>query len=197
MEKDDAYLVSRCLNGDVNAYSDLVGRYQESVYATAFYYVGRHGGAEDVAQDSFLAAYRSLPSLRKHDRFAPWLKEITCRTASNWLRKQGGRLNHETPLPYKRTLSIEDVRLGPGAHMEKQERLEQIQQAIDTLPIRYRLPVVLRYLQELSYEEIAHFTGETRDEIRGVLQRASRQLRQILIENGQEEEWQEWHRTQN
>jgi RNA polymerase sigma-70 factor (ECF subfamily) len=194
MEKDDAYLVARCLDGDAEAYADLVERYQASVYATAFYYVGRHGGAEDVAQDAFLAAYRSLPSLRKPERFAPWLKEITCRTASNWLRKQEGRLHHETPLPYKRTVSIEDMRSGPRRHLEKQERLERVQQAIDTLPVRYRLPVVLRYLQELSYDEIATFTGESHDEVRGILQRATRQLRQILIDDNQEEDGQQWHR---
>ena len=52
--------------------------------------------------------------------------------------------------------------------------------AIDSLPERYRLPVVLRHLQELSYDEISRFTGESRDEIRGILQRAGRQLRDLL-----------------
>lgn len=195
MEPNDAQLVRRCLDGDVDAYADLVQRYQTSVYATAFYYVGRYGGSEDVAQDALLAAYRSLPRLKKPESFGPWLKEITCRTASNWLRRNARRMKHETPLPYKRTLSIEDAREGPRSATERQERIERVQKAIDTLPVRYRLPVILRYLQELSYEEISRFTGESHDEVRGILQRAGRQLRQVLIDEDKAGEQDKWRRT--
>ena len=61
MEVEDAQLVTRCLGGDTDAFGVLVQRYQGAVYATAFYYVGRYGAAEDVAQEAFMAAYRSLP----------------------------------------------------------------------------------------------------------------------------------------
>lgn len=183
MRLEDAELVRRCLGGDTDAYGELVQRYQGAVFATAFYYVGRHGAAEDIAQDALLAAYRSLPRLRDADKFGPWLKQIACRTAANWLRKNGDRLATETPLPYKRTVAIEDVREGPRGRTERRERLDQVQRAIDTLPERYRLPVVLRYLQELSYQEISEYTGETKDEVRGILQRAGRQLRDILADD--------------
>lgn len=177
---EDAEMVRRCLLGDTEAYGKLVRRYQQAVYATAFYYVGRYGAAEDIAQEALLTAYRSLRQLRDPGRFGPWVKEITCRTASNWLRKHQKRLQQETPLPYRKTVSIEDARLGPRGAVERSERYEQVHTAIDALPERYRLPVVLRYLQELSYEEIAEFTGESYDEIRGTLQRAGRQLRDLL-----------------
>lgn len=175
-------LIQRCLAGDTEAYAVIVDRYQRAVYATAYYYVRRVHAAEDVAQEAFFAAYRTLPNLRDHNRFAPWLKQITCRTAANWLRKHGKRLQNETPLPHRRTISIEDARPGPRGSMEREECFERVQNAIDSLPERYRLPVVLRYLQELSYDEISAFTGETRDEIGGILQRASRQLRDLLTE---------------
>jgi RNA polymerase sigma-70 factor (ECF subfamily) len=181
--RSDQELVMLCLHGDTEAYGTLVERYQQAVYATAFYYVGRHGAAEDIAQDAYLTAYRSLPALRDPDRFAPWLKEIACRTAANWLRKHGLRIQNETPLPHRRTIQIEDVRQGPEALMERQERFERVQRAIEALPERYRLPVVLRHLQELSYDEIAAFTGQTRDEVRGILQRAGDQLRELLRED--------------
>ena len=64
--------------------------------------------------------------------------------------------------------------------MDRKERYAQVQRAIESLPERYRLPVVLRYLQELSYEEISQFTGDSIEEIRGILQRAGRQLRDYL-----------------
>ena len=193
MREEDAQLVNRCLTGDGDAFGHLVKRYQQSVYATAFYYVGRYNAAEDVSQDAFLSAYKSLPRLDSPERFGPWLKEITCRTASNWLRRNGKKLKNETPLPYKRTISMEDARDTPVQSLEREERFSQVEQAIDSLPERYRLTVVLRYLQELSYRDICAFTGQTHDEVRGVLERATRQLRQVLLaadeESGGESSW--------
>jgi len=179
----DAELVFRCLEGDTEAYGTLVQRYQRAVYATAYYYAGRYGAAEDITQETFWAAYRSLPHLKEHEKFGGWLKEIATRTAANWLRRNLPRLRSETPLPHRRTISIEDARQGPNKRLERKEQYERVQRAIDALPERYRLPVVLRYLQELSYEEISQFTGESRDEVRGILHRAGRQLREILVEN--------------
>jgi len=193
MQQEDAPLVFRCLEGDTEAYGDLVARYQGAVYATAYYYAGRYGAAEDIAQEAFLVAYRSLPWLKEAEKFGPWLKSIACRTAVNWLRRNQMRIMNETPLPYRRTVSIEDAREGPHGALERAERFERVQRAVDSLPERYRLPVVLRYLQELSYDEISAFTGESRDEIRGVLQRAGRQLRELLSDldasKGEESAW--------
>lgn len=191
----DAELVFRCLEGDADAFAALVQRFQGAVYATAFYYVGRYGAAEDVAQEAFWAAYRGLPHLKDPEKFGSWLKEITTRTAANWLRRNLPRLRMETPLPQRRTISIEDARLSPNAALERRETYERIQLAIDSLPERYRLPVVLRYLQELSYDEISHFTGESRDEVRGILHRAGRLLREILDDTGSSEGEVQWHRA--
>lgn len=188
MALDDAVLVSRCLAGDTDAFGSLVHRYQASVYATAFYYVGRYGTAEDVSQEAFWEAYRSLRRLNDPARFGAWMKEITCRTSANWLRRHGKRLRAETPLPHRRTVSIEDAKRGPEGVAESSEQFERVQLAIDSLPEHYRLPIVLRYLQELSYDEIADFTGQTRDEVRGVLQRAGRQLREVLCDSDDNED---------
>lgn len=181
-EHGDAYYVRSCCGGNADAYRSLVERYQDSVYATAFFYVRDAGAAEDVSQESFLAAYRGLRRLREPERFGPWLRQITCRCAANWLRRHNKRINSETPLPFRRTVSIEDVRQCPRGKLEQGERFELIQRALDSLPEHYRLPVVLRYVQELSYDEISAFTGETREEVRGILQRAGKRLRDLLAD---------------
>lgn len=188
----DAALVLRCLEGDTEAYGNLVERYEASVYATAYYYVGRYGAAEDVAQEAFWAAYRGLRRLKDPNKLGPWLREITTRTAANWLRKNRSRLSHETPLPHRRTISMEEARKGPDAILEREDLYARVQRAIDTLPERYRLPVMLRYLQELSYDEISRFTGESRDEIRGILHRAARQLREVLADDDEQEQRPSW-----
>lgn len=195
MRFEDAELVSRCLEGDEDSFGKLVERYEGAVFATAFYYVGRYGAAEDIVQDSFFSAYRNLGKLKDRDRFGSWLKGITCRTAANWLSRQGNKLKSETPLPYRRTVSIEDAREGPRGKLEREERLEFVQRAIDSLPEEYRLPVVLRYLQEYSYDEIGEFVGMSRERVRGVLQRAGRQLRDIFKELDSSEGESEWHRV--
>jgi RNA polymerase sigma-70 factor, ECF subfamily len=197
MRFEDGQLVSRCLSGDTEAFGKLVTRYQAAVYATAYFYVQRAQPAEDIAQEAFIAAYRNLPRLRDPGSFGPWLKEITCRTAANWLRKHGRRLDMETPLPRKRAQALEDAREGPEGKVLRAERLTRVQQAIEALPERYRLPVVLRYLQELNYEEIGDFTGESPGEIRGVLQRAGKQLRELLSDLSSEntEETGQWPRA--
>lgn len=183
MEFEDSQLVNRSLEGDTDSYGVLVKRYQGAVYATAYYYAGRYGAAEDITQDALWAAYRSLRKLKDPEKFAPWLKGVTCRTAANWLRRNRKRLDHETPLPMKRTVSIEDARTSPSEKLERSEQYEHVQKAIDSLPERYRLPVVLRYLQEMTYDEISAFTGESKEEIRGILQRAGRQLRDLLSDS--------------
>lgn len=191
----DANLVFRCLAGDTDAFGVLVGRYQSAVYATAYYYAGRYGAAEDITQESFWAAYRSLAHLKDAERFGPWLKEVTTRTAANWLRRNLSRLRQETPLPYRRTVSMEEARQGLAGAQSREERFEQVQRAIDALPERYRLPIMLRYLQELSYEEISRFTGESLDEVRGILQRGTAQLRSLLLEQNAAKEEVQWRRA--
>jgi RNA polymerase sigma-70 factor (ECF subfamily) len=173
----------------------LIQRYQGAVYATAYYYAGRYGAAEDITQETFWTAYRSLRTLHDPAQFGPWLKGIATRTAANWLRRNLGRMRRETPLPHRRTLRVEDVRKGPDAILTAEERYERVHEAIDTLPERYRLPVVLRYLQELSYEEISRFTGESREEIRSILHRAVCQLRDVLTHKDLTETKLPWRRA--
>jgi len=184
------------LEGDTEAFGRLVDRYQGAVYATAYYYAGRHGAAEDIAQDALLEAFRSLRSLNDPGRFGPWLKEVTSRTAANWLRRHGKRLRQETPLPHRRMQSIEDARIGPVEALKRDEGYERVRAALDTLPEKYRLPLIMRYLQEASYSEIAHFTGQTHGEIRGLLQRGSGLLRKVISDQEKRDGGEmPWHRA--
>ncbi len=176
MHHTDEELVYQCLEGDHDAFAVLVRRYQASVYATAFYYAGRYGGAEDVTQEAFWEAYRSMRKLKEPERFGAWLKGITTRVSANWLRRNVSKQRNITPLPHRRTLSIDEARQSSSAD----DDYERVHRAIDALPEHYRLPVVLRYMQELSYDEISRFTGDSRDEIRGILSRANALLRDIL-----------------
>lgn len=180
MRLTDEELVFRSLDGDTEAFAALVKRYQHAVYATAFHYAGRYGGAEDISQESFWAAYRSLPRIREPEHFGAWLKGITTRVAANWLRRNAPRLRNETPLPRRRALYAQDLPGNSPGGSCTEDVYEAVLRAVDALPEQYQLPVVLRYVQEMSYEEISRFTGESYDEIRGILNRATRMLREML-----------------
>lgn len=183
MRPTDGELVRKSLQGDTDAYAMLVQRYQDAVYATAFYYAGRYGGAEDIAQDAFWKAYRNLRQLKEQEQFGAWLKVITTRTAANWLRTHvAPQENMATPLPHRRGRALSDDAVeAPAASTASQDDYSRIQAAIQQLPERYQLPVVLRYVQEMSYKEICQFTGDSYDEMRGILSRASKMLRQALL----------------
>ena len=133
MHHTDEELVFQSLDGDPDAYAVLVRRYQAAVYATAFYYAGRYNGAEDVVQEAFWEAYRSLRKLKEPERFGAWLKGITTRVAANWLRRNISRQRNITPLPHRRTLTMEEARQG----VEKDD-YQRVHRAIDALPERYR-----------------------------------------------------------
>ncbi|OQB29213.1 MAG: RNA polymerase sigma factor SigV [Candidatus Hydrogenedentes bacterium ADurb.Bin179] len=180
MRHTDEELVFRCLDGDTEAFAALVQRYQHAVYATAYHYAGRYGGAEDISQEAFWAAFRSLPQIREPEHFGAWLKGITTRVAANWLRRNAPRLRYETPLPRRRAFFALDPESAVRDGDSPEDLYEAVHRAVDALPERYQLPVVLRYVQEMSYEEISRFTGESYDEIRGILNRAGRMLRETL-----------------
>ncbi len=175
---EDAEIVRRCLEGDTDAFGKLVDKYQAAVYATAYAYVHRRDLAEEVAQEAFVSAYTHLRELRNPGAFGPWLKEITCREAWRCSKEQGRHRNLPTPLPFRRVVPLEEVR--DGKYSTDRDIQDVVYEAIESLPERYRLPVVLRYLQELTYNEIADFLGESQDEVRGLLYRASRLLREKL-----------------
>ena len=195
MHPSDAELVELARAGSKEAFGRLVTRYQGAVHATAQCYAGRYGAADDIVQESFWAAYRSLRSLRRPEQFAPWLKGITTRTAANWLRRNMSRVRRETPLSHGRPVPVEDGRAWPDAAANTVEQLARVQEAIESLPEPYRLPVVLRYMQEMSYEEISSFTGDTVDEVRGTLRRAMRQLREWLKDEETTEVVVPWRRV--
>jgi len=184
MAKDDRYLVEQTLSGSRDAFAALVQKYHGVVYGFAVYLVGRYGEAEDCAQEAFIEAYKNLGRLRDPDRFVAWLRGITYRTCMDWLRKEQKRVGSLASDPSR--VSLEDIAdtvpTPPsfGADPCRKETSDTVMRAVRRLPEQYQLPVVLRHLQELSYEEIAGFMGVTVGTVRGALYRANQLLRNEL-----------------
>ena len=159
MDSGDASVIRRCLEGDERAYRELVERFQRPVYSVAFRMVRSAEDAEDITQETFVRVFRSLARYDPTRSFEAWLFTITTRLSIDLMRRRRVRpvsLTREDPeTGDDRTLDIEDTGLKPDEVTAHAEEERQTRDLIDSLPPHYRIVVMLRHQQDLSYEEIA------------------------------------------
>ncbi|MCE3008027.1 MAG: sigma-70 family RNA polymerase sigma factor [Bacteroidetes bacterium] len=159
-KEEDGLLIDRAKQGDEKAYEVLLKKYQKSVYYLIYKMIRNPEDAEDLTQETFAKAFGSLVSFDPKFAFSTWLFKIGSNSAIDFIRRkkmqtlsinQGGA-NDETGNP---VLQLKDGNLVPDEKLLKQQRKEYLQVAIGQLPTRYRQLVILRYFEELSYEEVA------------------------------------------
>jgi RNA polymerase sigma factor (sigma-70 family) len=182
MKENDAELVlqslSDCDDAD-DAFARLVARYRPAIYGLAFAATGSVAEAEDLTQDALIAAYLSLPHLRDPHRFGAWLKGIARNMVRMWYRKRaampnfdGGHLIDELNLGHRR--------LSPEEHVDRQERLGRIRQAIQDLSTGNQQAITLRYWDEMSYAEISDTLDVPLSTVKSRLHNAKQQLKTQL-----------------
>jgi len=159
VDHDDASVIRRCREGDERAYRELVQRFQRPVFAVAFRMVRSAEDAEDITQETFVRVFRALDRYDPARSFEAWLFTITTRLAIDLMRRRRVRpvsLSRQDPESgEERTLDIEDPGLGPEETTSHAEEERHAKDLIDSLPAHYRIVVMLRHQQDLSYEEIA------------------------------------------
>ena len=178
MKLSDEAIVKRCLEGDRNAFSSLVAKYQNAVYGLCYHIAGNFADAQDLAQESFVKAYLELSQIRDPSRFARWLYSITLNVCKMWLRDRKGADN--LPLEVAAQEIFADSGL-PAEHAEAEELRSSVMDAITSLSERNSLVVTLYYIDGLSYEEIGNFLSLSESAIKSRLHRARKQLREELI----------------
>jgi RNA polymerase sigma-70 factor (ECF subfamily) len=178
----DAAAVRRVLAGDAEAFALIVNRYHERCLTVAAGILGDPDDAEDAVQDAFVRAYRALGSYEERERFAPWLLRIVV----NCCRTHAARRRRWTPLPDDDagTEALIDEAAAGGAvdALEATARREELARAMARLGPEQREAVVLRFGQELSYEEMATVTGVGVSALKMRVQRACTRLRALLSE---------------
>jgi RNA polymerase sigma-70 factor (ECF subfamily) len=149
--RTDLELVQEVRNGRRQAFTELMRRYQQRVYWVTRRIVGNHADADDVAQETFVKAYLALGDFRGDSGFFTWLYRIAVNLSLNALRKrQVVNYLQESALLSKFLPADSD----PSRDVEEQQLDSILQKAIATLPEKQRAVFVLRYYEELSYEEI-------------------------------------------
>jgi RNA polymerase sigma-70 factor (ECF subfamily) len=175
-ERDEAFLLARARGGDLAAFEEIVRRYQRRVYGVALRIVRSHAAADDVAQEAFVRAWRSLDRFEIGRPFGPWVCRIAANLAVNHVRSP---LAREDPLPEdgERTAAPASDPLGSLLDAEAQEVLER---ALGSLPAEQRAVFVLRTVEEMSYREIAEALGLSPGTVMSRLFRARERLARSL-----------------
>ncbi|MER3522517.1 MAG: RNA polymerase subunit sigma [Ignavibacteria bacterium] len=148
----DLELVQQVRNGKREAFTELMRRYQQRVYWVARRIVGSHDDADDVAQETFVKAYLALGDFRGDSSFFTWLYRIAVNLSLNVVRKQQV-MNYLRDSPI--ISSLLPARENPHKDAELKDLASRLQQAVAKLPEKQRAVFVMRYFDEMSYEEIS------------------------------------------
>lgn len=153
MRQPDAEVIDRVLAGETAAFELLVRQYQQEIYRLAYRMTRNAEDAKDLAQEAFVAAYRSLGSFRGHSRFSTWLYRIAMNLCLNHL-KSGSRQD-----PAEVAGNLADQRADSLGALLLDERDRALAEAIEALPPQQKATLTLRVQQGLSHKEIAEVLG--------------------------------------
>jgi RNA polymerase sigma-70 factor (ECF subfamily) len=169
----DARAVAACQRGERDAFDELVERYQRDIYWLCYRYVGEHGDAADLAQESFIKAYRAIGRFRGKSSFSTWLYRIAVNTCLN---HRAARRPTSDELPEQ----VVDGASSALARLESEERSRQVRQAVERLPERQRATLILKVYHELTHREVAEILDSSVGTVKANLFHALANLRRQL-----------------
>ncbi len=172
----DAEIVTRVLNGDVDAYAVLVARYRDRYARYALHMLGNREDAEEALQDAFTRAYRSLARCEDPERFGAWLFRILV----NRCRTLGARRGRRS-----RTFVTDESALLEASEEHPADRRawrEEISRALERLRVEQREAFLMKYVEDLGYDEMSRITGVGVSALKMRVMRACERLRELLTE---------------
>lgn len=178
--ESDETLVAKTLSGELAAFEQLVERHRNIVFRVAARIVGPDDAA-DVSQDAFLRAFHRLDRFKAAAPFRRWLLQITENAARDCLRRRQRQAIE--PLAEEEAPPDRDPHRQPVSELERRERQQRLELKLTRLPEAYRSLLVLRDLEELSYEDIAQILEMPLGSVKGRLHRARAELIELLRNN--------------
>jgi RNA polymerase sigma-70 factor (ECF subfamily) len=179
----DEAIVRRVCDGEGEAFRELVDRYAPLVFAIARRYSDDADEVEDLAQDVFVSAYSGLGGFRGEASFSSWLYRIAVNRCRDQIKSAwGGRRSlDEADLNSALEVRASSGRpVTPEEELERRERASRLRWALGELVPEYAVPLLLKYEQDLSYEEIARRLGSTVGALKVRVHRAKNALRELL-----------------
>jgi RNA polymerase sigma-70 factor (ECF subfamily) len=180
IEQDDLLLVASSKNGDQEAFAQLVQRYQRRVFNLVYRMLQQYEEAAEITQETFLAAWQGLPAFRGDARFPTWLYRIAynCSLKQLELRKRDRAL--QVALEAEKILEDAYNEQRENAELDARDRQVLVQEHLSHLPAKYRIVLILRHLQDMTYEEMAEILTMPIGTIKTHLFRARNLLKERL-----------------
>jgi len=175
MSLSDEQLMIAVSKGNVEAFEQIVVRYQRLAWRIAYRYIGNYSDAEEIAQEAFLKILDSAKSYRPSAKFSTYLYKVVANLCLDHSRKKRPQLADEFPADKQLTET-------PYSNLQIQERNQAIQLAVESLPARQRLAVILRYYENLSYDQIAEGMDTSVKATERLLGRARKKLERSLAD---------------
>lgn len=185
-EQTDEELMATFQDGNEAAFNLLVGRFKDPLTNFVFRFLGDWDDCNDVVQETFVRVYRNKHSYKPIAKLSTWIYTITTNLAKTQLRRRkrrglfffsGKGQGEEEEKP---VFDIPDDGARADLLVESSMKQERIQKALDALPEKYREVIVLRDVQELSYEEVAEITGLNIGTVKSRINRGRSQLQEML-----------------
>ncbi len=186
--EQEAQIVRRVLEGDVNAFETLVAEYEKNVYAITQRMTGNAEDAADMTQETFIKAYNSLSSFRGDSKFSVWLYRIATNVCLDFLRSRSRKLTVSLSVEdedgEETQLEIADESQSPERLLERDLTRDAVRRGLKALAPEYRQILLLREIQGLSYEEISEVLSLEVGTVKSRIFRARKRLCAFLMEDG-------------
>jgi RNA polymerase sigma-70 factor (ECF subfamily) len=177
LREDDHAAIEACRRGEREAFDRLVERYQRDVYRLCYRFVNNHEDAHDLAQESFVKAYKALDRFRGDSAFSTWLYRIAVNACLNF---RAARKPKAVELPE----ALEDARPRADQDLLSIEQSRRVRAAIQKLPEKQRATLILKTYHDLSHEEVAGVLGSTVGTVKANLFHGLANLKKILAGEG-------------
>lgn len=174
---DEVSLLRASLNGEVEAWGEIVSRYKQAVFGLCLGFLRNRADAEDITHDAFIRAYENLRRYRLEHKFSTWLFTV----ASNLCRN---RLRYRRYHPVVEPADAPEGGIDPATAVAREDRQLRVKAALDRLPPGYRMPLVLRYYNDLAYRDIAETLALPEGTIKTRIHRAKVMLKHELERDG-------------
>ncbi|MCS6283904.1 MAG: sigma-70 family RNA polymerase sigma factor [Nitrospira sp.] len=179
---DDAQLVARSLKQDHEAFGQLIDRHATVIVNLAYRMVGNRAEAEDLAQETFLSAFKALSTFRADSKFSTWLYRIASNKCKDWLRvKRPGQAQQDVDVEEMLDVHVAEERT-PEQLLSQQQVALELERAIQRLPPLYREAFILKHVEGLSYEEMQEILGVNGDTLKMRVYKGRVQLSRELAE---------------
>lgn len=186
MKHSETELVKRILAGEKQLFSQLIDQYQKSVYNLAYRSTGNREDALDLAQETFLRAFKGLRSYDPERPFAPWLFRIAtnlCIDQAKKRRLQTVSLTVQDEMGQEMERVVADPTEEPGARVVAKEQEVELMRALQQLPEKFRTPLILRHIHHYTYEEIGEVMEIPPGTVKTWIYRGRSQLKDFFKQN--------------